>query len=522
MFAAFSSHLTSRRTLQILRLLLAAESCLLVLLVFISAHRRLHYPYALEWIEEGNLQEMLRVLHHQPLYVAPTLQYTPYIYGPLFFWLAAATAHVAGPGYPALRLVSILSTAGLFAALFGFVLLESPRRSPGRVLAAFAGVGLFATAYTITNGFFDVGRVDMLCLALAMAALLLVQREQVVAAAFCFALAVLAKQGILPIAVLALCSDWQRPRRLLVGLGSFAVFCAVPLLWLNHVSAGWSNVFLFRVAAGFALDRRILAFYLPHEILPAAMLSLALIVAGILLTPPRALNRSSSFYLLTGLGMVLYTGFVRAHAGAAGNADIPALLWIAFTAAVCFGRLYRRFVPAGQPALLLVLAMPLLQMLAFTNGPQFLVPQPKAAQLRMHLIEQVRGLPGDVLMIDHPQYSLAAGKPMLADGKALDGLITSPRLPFGSELQGELAALVHQRRFSALVVDGPLEGARKDDRLPRDFERFYPVRGEIPTLDSHDALTEPSWFFLPCPSNQTPDPQALLPGVALDLSACPR
>ena len=509
-------------TLRVARAAVAAESLLLMVLVFVSGFRRLRYPYPLDWVEEGTLTEVGRVMHGLALYVAPTLHYTPYIYAPLFFWVSAAVAQVVGLGYPAMRLVSVGSTAGLFAALFGFVWFESPRCS--RWLAALVGVGLFATASTVTGGFFDVGRVDMLCLMFTMMGLLLVRRELLVAAAFCFALAMLSKQGMLPIAVLALCSEWQRPRRLAVGLGSLAVFCGAPLLWLHHATGGWSTTFMFRVAAGFALDKRQLVFVLPHEVFPAALLSLALVVGGALVVGPRRLGRGASFFVLTGLAMVPYTAYLRAHAGAAINADMPAWLWIAFTAAICFGRLYERSVAdalgGGRAATLSLLAVPLLQMLVYTYGPQFLVPLKEKTALREHVIAQVHGMPGDVLMIDHPQYSLAAGKEVYADGKALDGLITSPRLPFGGELKAQLAELVRERHFSALVVDGPLENALVDDRLPTDFRRFYPVRGELATFDTTDQLTEPSWVFLPCRGASGMDARQLLPGVALDETAC--
>src|SRR5437016_6060808 len=56
---------------------------------------RATYPYTIDGLEPGVLQEVRRVLVGQPLYVAPELGYVPLIYGPLYFYAAAAVAAVS-------------------------------------------------------------------------------------------------------------------------------------------------------------------------------------------------------------------------------------------------------------------------------------------------------------------------------------------------------------------------------------------------------------------------------------------
>ena len=53
----------------------------------------------------------------QPLYGAPSLTFTPDIYTPLYFVVAAVVSFVAGTGFVALRLVSIVASLVLLAAL---------------------------------------------------------------------------------------------------------------------------------------------------------------------------------------------------------------------------------------------------------------------------------------------------------------------------------------------------------------------------------------------------------------------
>src|SRR5262245_19847897 len=59
---------------------------------------RMSYPYELEWMEGGSLDDVARVLAGQPLYTTPTLQFIPYAYPPLYFWIGAGFARVFGNG----------------------------------------------------------------------------------------------------------------------------------------------------------------------------------------------------------------------------------------------------------------------------------------------------------------------------------------------------------------------------------------------------------------------------------------
>ena len=79
---------------------------------------RIAYPFELEWMEGACVDHVRRVLAGQPLYVAPSLDFVPFVYPPLYFWLSAALARVTGIGFLPLRLVSSVSSLGCFALIF--------------------------------------------------------------------------------------------------------------------------------------------------------------------------------------------------------------------------------------------------------------------------------------------------------------------------------------------------------------------------------------------------------------------
>jgi len=92
-----------------------------LLLFLYTAARRLRYPFDLEWIESGMLVSVMRIAHGQGLYVAPSLDFVPYLYAPLYLYLAAALSRITGISFATLRLISIVSTLGSCGVIFAMI-----------------------------------------------------------------------------------------------------------------------------------------------------------------------------------------------------------------------------------------------------------------------------------------------------------------------------------------------------------------------------------------------------------------
>jgi len=152
-------------------------------LVQLGWHARLFagratYPLDLEWMEGGVLVHAQRIAAGQGIYVAPSVDFIPFLYTPLYPALLALLSFVAPLGYALGRLVSILA----FAAALAMIVLASMGEAAGRgrkVLAALAGVGgagAVAASFAFTGYFYDLVRADSLLLACAAGALLLALR----------------------------------------------------------------------------------------------------------------------------------------------------------------------------------------------------------------------------------------------------------------------------------------------------------------------------------------------------------
>src|SRR5690349_18904365 len=68
------------------------------------AFRRMRYPFELEWMEGGSLDHVHRLRMGQSLYVAPSVEFVPFIYNPLFYYLALPFTWILGESFFPLRL----------------------------------------------------------------------------------------------------------------------------------------------------------------------------------------------------------------------------------------------------------------------------------------------------------------------------------------------------------------------------------------------------------------------------------
>ncbi|HNL92174.1 MAG TPA: hypothetical protein PKH01_04670 [Pseudomonadales bacterium] len=73
--------------------------------------QRAAYPFELEWMEGGVLQQVLRVVQHQPLYGEPSLDFVPALYMPLYYYFSAISMAFLGENLFALRAVSVAALA---------------------------------------------------------------------------------------------------------------------------------------------------------------------------------------------------------------------------------------------------------------------------------------------------------------------------------------------------------------------------------------------------------------------------
>ena len=228
-----------------LRWALAAVGLAFLAVYLVVVWLRLRYPFELEWMEGGSVDHVRRILSGKPLYVVPTLDFVPFIYTPLYYYLGAAVTKLLGVGFFPLRLVSVAASLACFALLYAMV-----RRETGSRWAGLVAVGFFAATYARSGAWWDVARVDTLMLALLLAGIHLLRVSPKpgtqIAAGLVLYLAYMTKQQALLVAlpVLVAVAAYQRRR---------AVWCVSALLLpllashflLDWLHDGWYTYYVY-------------------------------------------------------------------------------------------------------------------------------------------------------------------------------------------------------------------------------------------------------------------------------------
>lgn len=487
-----------------LEVLLALIALTPIALFLITSLSRLRYPFPLEQLEGPMLLAAERIAHGLPIYVRPNFHFIPYMYGPAYYYVSGWAVRWMGPGFLPLRLISLLSTCASFAIIYIFVLLDTRGARLRRHLAAIAGAGLYAAAYPWTREWFDLARLDSLYILLLLLALLCTRRLHPIIAAVAWTLAFLAKQTILPVAVVMLCHDWKRPRRMVAGVVGFLAMAAASTAALNHATHGWFRFYAFTVPhANADLLLRPATFYIPSRVLAPYGIAL-LVIAAAWIFAAKPLRRSAAgwFYLLAAVSTFALCWFLQAHGGATSNTPMPMYVVIAILFGIAFGRLDAGLAFEGcrEPSRIFLLAAVCIPLIAWVYNPHDLIPQRDLVSANKELIAWVRTFPGDVFLPANPYEATLAGKQWHPDIAALHDALRPDMPAIRRPLLDEIRAEVDGEKFDAIALDGlPVQTLPNQTWLPGDLEKHYPVVGWVPGAEAGDPFTpHPIIFLLPC------------------------
>lgn len=453
---------------------LAAAAVALVVFLF-GVAQRVAYPHELEWMEGALADHAWRVANGLPIYCAPSPEHVPFLYAPLLFWLGGLGIWLGFDPIVALRLVSIAATVGT-AMLVGHWV----RRETGRVVPGLVASGLFLAGYGWLAWWYDLARNDTLFVLLCVATSYQLRHggaRRWLWAALLAAVALIAKQSALmwlpAVGVGALCVDWRTALRFgaatLVAMGA-----AVGVLHLG--TDGWSTFYLFEMPSHHGWDGgRKLGFW-TQDVVPMAPL-LLLGVGGFVAACRAREARSALFLAAFGSGAVVTSWLSRLHVGGFDN-----VLMYGFAGACVLGPIAAAKVATNGNAVLRVGAVALLlaQFVwlgtkAWQRGAVTWLPSAAHRQAHDELAAFVGKQPGPVWVPAHGAITTRAGKGMGAHGMAIfDLLQVLLRSPDGLEalidhsrldhlpprmqvaitsLVDSAAAVLHQRRFAAIVVD---------------------------------------------------------------------
>lgn len=452
-------------------LALALASLHMIVLAWLFA-RRIGFPYDLEWMEGGMLCHSLRLLADQPIYAAPTVDFIPFLYTPLYPTILAWLSHIAPGGltYTLGRFVSIASFAGALILAWRFVF-----RHGGSSIVACVAMAIPPAAFALTGSWYDIARPDSLWLLFSIAGLLLLfdaardsdgrrrggrtSHMGVALSALLLIAAFFTKQTASPLLLAGglalLLLDW----RLVPTYTCTLAFLGLPALYLvNRDSDGWFWTYIFQLHQAHEFYARRAYIETPWVLARILGPALALI--------PWALIRRSSPALLYSTWLALVGVLVSCVSfgtqWAYVNAYIPGVFLPAMAIGVAAGRLacppatttnrtWSRPLPRLRPAVVYLLLIVSLALHPFDPRPFIPSADDRAAGDRV--IDRLRQAPGEVLIPFHPFYAHLAGKrTYLHRMGVLDVSRSSLGAPRG------LAESLAEKRFALAIFDDKVAG----------------------------------------------------------------
>lgn len=428
---------------------------------------RFAYPFELEWLESGMLEHVNRLLDGKTLYNAPSAEFTQLPYAPLYFVAGAAASIFTGAHFWVLRAISLLSIVATLWLIHALVKRETGSSGVGVVAA-----GLFAGTFALSSYWFDIAKPDSMFIALTVGAIyaarLATTWKTAVLAAVVMTLAVFTKQTALfvlaPVGLYLLATKWR------VGAAYLATNIALVggiTLLLNSVTNGWYNYFVWELLFQHEIVEEQRKLFFTEDLLPFWPVGLLVLAAA-----PRLLKRqqlwSTGFYSAVVVGLVAGALSSRMHSGGAANVLMPAFVAAAIAAGISFGMILQN--PRRTALLLGASALCVMQFAFLRYDPNSQIPSRADQAATENFVNWLRTIPGDVWVVDHPAYALMADKPSYA-GKGSMEDIWRAKESAGPKamLEASLATAIHERHFSAIILDGP-EDARG---FPSDWQDHY-------------------------------------------------
>ncbi len=379
------------------------------LFLWLVAHR-LGYPFPLEWLEGDEFHHALRVLRGQSWYPPPSSSFFPSYYPPGYSVVCAIGMRLFGTTLTAMRWVSVLSTLASCVAIYGMVRRHTAQASLGMVAA-----GFFVATYNLCGAWFDIARVDMLALALALVGVLLTH-QQSTRRNYWLGIVLLIASGFTKqnhfaflAAVVGMWFFWSWRRAALAMLLSTTLSGAVVAL-LQANSSGW---FLFYTVTmpGFVVHEfdtlvefarvtlvDMLGWTLPVHLMAA--------IVAVRLLPRRDLWL---VWLVIVSVLVAASGWTN-PAGFANNL-IPVAAAMAIAVGVSLGVLQRH---GRLPLVVVAHGLVILQLFAMRYDPQALQPTEQDRVAGERVVATMKQLPGPVLAPYHPYFLHLSGHPMHA------------------------------------------------------------------------------------------------------------
>lgn len=468
---------------RISNLLLFAISAIPVLFFVFVISQRILLPVTFEWGEGAGLNQIQRILGGKALFVEPTIDFSALVYTPVYYYLSAALSFFIKPVLLAARLFSLLCALATAAILYRLV-----KTRTDNPLAGWFSLALFFSCYYLSDGYFDLARVDALYVFLAVAAFYIFLNSTTQLDYFLAGIVVVigffTKQSavlvFLPLAIYLLRFHWKRTWILLpvIVLGIL-----IPVWVLNQFSNGWFGYYIFELprehgfsplaAVNFWLGDLLrylgiaLGFSAVYMIFsPACQKEVAAVDSqqkyGKLGKPDKQQVSDALITILFASGAVITSWLTRSANGGGANNVMLAYTAVALLFGLGIGRAQSFVNKKDENVLrfqLLITLMIAIQFLGLIYNPFDLIPTHDEISANAALMEEIRDADGPVLIPYRSNLAIDVGKASQIHAVnlfELTGYFLGEFRPEGREILSQVQQNICDQTYSMIILDQPM------------------------------------------------------------------
>lgn len=482
-----------------LRYMLLACSMIFIVIYFAIVFFQIRYPFELHWMEGSFVDEVSRILSGQKLYVSPSLEFVPFMYTPLYFYVAAFMSKLVGIGFLPLRLVSFISILVCFIFIFLIVSRETRSKYSG-ILASC----LFAATLHISGNSFVAAGVDSLFLSFLLVAVFLIRFATStwswVLAGVLISLSVLTKQTALVISIPIMIYCFLANRRGAAFLiGTVVTLVSITLI-LDYTNERWLPYYVFYLLRQHAVEGTMFAYFWIHDIIQSLPIAFSLSIFYVGAWLSHSAKKSFLFYVLVAIGMLGGSWLSRLHSGGGSNGLMPAYAVIAIICGLFVTILKSIEVASIDKRKSLesfVYIICIIQFVSLIWNPLTQIPTREDSEAGRELIQTIARTEGEVWIPYHGYLATMAGKNSHAHIMAIWDVLRGDNGQASIDLINGIRQAIREKRFSLIILDD-VDWFSKETNI----EEYYVRQGPVFTNETvfwpiADKSNRPQFFYVP-------------------------
>ena len=459
-----------------------------ILYIYIVA-QRVGFPFDVEWAEGAAVNQVNQILSGNKLYEKPTINFSPLVYTPFYYYVSAAVALLTKNVLFALRLVSVVSSFGSVAIIYWLV-----KRETGNNFAGWLSGILFLACFELSNGFFDLARVDSFYILITLLILAAIvtgkERVNLVASGILVAIAFFTKQSALivffPLVIYFVYFDYKKMWLFII---TAVIGIVIPVLFINSNSNGWFGYYIFLLPKehGYSIIDAI-NFWVGDTLRPLGI-ALGFLLLNFLPKITRhgkdanqvkdadpkdknnnyitaifdvASTRSNTIYLLFVVGAFLAAWITRSSNGGGSNNSMSAYAAMALMFGFGYDLALRKAREINLDRItshVFISTLVVMQLVSLTYNPFSYIPAKADREANLMLLELIEETSGEVLIPYRSHLPGLVNKETrihVVNLFEITGYFHGKIQSEGQEIINEIRGSICKQEYAVIILDQPL------------------------------------------------------------------